>query len=132
MSPNDNVVVSGGVAKFCRNTTATVEFLCVARDLSVLQWVRNGNYEIYTFHIRHLPPFNDEKDSYTVYLDNDTSVDEVSKKFNVISSRLKTDVNSKCNFSDKIECLAHVFSNDREPVNDSVTIGYIGKLLCKL
>ena len=125
VTPNDNVVVSGDVVKLCRNTTTTVEFLCVAHELSVLQWIRNSNYEIYRFHIRILPPFEDEKGSYTVYLDNDTSVDEVSKKFNNITTRLKTDVNSNRNISDKIECLAHV--TEQEPAIDSVTFRFIGK-----
>ena len=126
---DDEIAFSGDTVRFCHtNTSLTIELICVAQSVTELVWSRN-NETIHRFHVQsrlRIPIINGP---YTVYLDNNTRVD--NNRFIIVTSRLwGTVMISKDHHTaaDQIECQG--FNGANQVDNDSIIISYylIGKL----
>ena len=130
-SLNDTAVLSDDTIRFCPNSTlSSLEFLCVAENSTELVW-RNAKTEICNFHFRSkIPDMKTVNGSYTVYLDNDTVVNNVTSTFSNITSRLLVRVLTSLGHkdTDRIECLAY---SGTDYIEDTIVVSYepIGKLL---
>ena len=115
------------MVKFCPNVNTSVEFKCVAQNLTTLKWIKNGIIEIYEIHQRYEQIESHTNGPYAVFVDsNNTSLDNQGLRFNVLTSRLKVADRLNIHHGDKIECVAY---NNTEPTGtDYLTISYTGKL----
>ena len=124
-------MLSGDTIRFCDTpVNTTLEFLCVAENATELVW-RNAKTEICNFHFRSkIPDMKTVNGSYTVYLDNDTVVNNVTSTFSNITSRLLVRVLTRFRQkdTDRIECLAY---SGTDYIEDTIVISYepIGKHL---
>ena len=137
-SLDDTAMLSGDTVRFCDTpVNASLEFLCVAENSTELVW-RNTKTEIRNFHIRSKIPLietvNNGSRSYTVYLDNDTVVNNVTSTFRIVTSRLLVRLLTSLghNSTDRIECLAYsgtdyiedtIVINNYEPIGKHLPIG---------
>lgn len=112
--------------KFCPKANTSVEFMCVAQNLTTLVWRKNGTEsdEIQEIHLRYKPFYSNS--AYTVFVDNNTRRDEENRRFGVIISRLKIANRSDIHNGDKIECIAYI--NAEPTTADYLTINHNGKL----
>ena len=131
-SLDDKAVFSGAASsiRLCPNSTISLEFLCVAENSTEVVWRNNGT-EIINFHIRsEIPLIETISDIYTVYLDNNTVVDNTTSTFRIVTSRLLVRIvtSSGHQITNRIECLAY---RGTDYIEKSITINYdpIGKLL---